>query len=120
MTSACEEGGAVLAAGDFNRDIEEFIHEESDGFNVRLRGSENLMVYSPWLCAASSTVGSYWYKEHWERIDHFFACGSTKIISFAPQNDGNWADSEGKPRKYKVYNGYGYSDHLPILCKVAF
>lgn len=120
MSVACAEGSSVLAAGDFNRDIGEFIHEKNGDFNVRLRGSDNLFVYSPWLERDFDERGSYWYKDRWERIDHFFSCGGAKIVSFEPQTNGEWADNEGKPRKYKVYNGYGYSDHLPIMCRVSF
>ena len=32
-------------------------------------------------------------------------------------------DKDGElyiPVRYKIYNGSGYSDHLPIICKISF
>lgn len=122
ISNALDKNSFVIATGDFNRDIEEFEYVENEKFNIRLKGSENILVSSPWYDSDGklNEYGSYWYKDHWERIDHFFACGETQILEFAPQTQGDWANEEGHPFKYMVYNGKGYSDHLPILCKINF
>ena len=130
----------VLACGDFNMDILEFSaytgsidapsgERQPLGYaaNILLRGADSqnggaLPVYSPWFDAQGNLLepGSYWYNEAWERIDNFFAAGSVTISSFAARTDGAWATSAGKPVRYQVYNGAGYSDHLPIMCTVTF
>ena len=137
MQSALRNGNAVLACGDFNMDILEFAHYDgnvfaaasdgqSDNFsytaNILLRGEKNLPVFSPWFDAQNNLQepGSYWYKDAWERIDNFFAAGVVTLSDFSAKTNGNWATSAGKPIRYQVYNGAGYSDHLPIMCRVRF
>ncbi len=113
-------GLPVVACGDFNRSIEEFSYQKGENSNVVLKGGAT--VYSPWysddgkLCG----VGSYWYKNEWERIDHFFLAGDARVVSFAPQTNGEWIDKNGHPKKYRVYSGSGYSDHLPLKCEISF
>ena len=120
---ARKENKAVLAAGDFNRNISEFDYKASeDGkTNIILHGKQDVEVYSPWFMENGTYMipGSYWYKDEWERIDHFFACGPVEIRDFAAET-GEWADGEGQPLRYQVWNGKGYSDHLPITCTVRF
>lgn len=124
MWKAQKENNAMLAAGDFNKDISEFYSfEEKDGkTKIILRGKRNVEAYSPWILENGTykEPGSYWYKANWERIDHFFAAGNAELEEFCAENDGEWADSEGHPRRYQVWNGNGYSDHLPITCTVKF
>lgn len=124
MRQAKKENGAALACGDFNKDISEFERISSiDGkTNMILHGTQTIGVYSPWILENGTFAepGSYWYKNNWERIDHFFACGNIKIQDFSAENDGEWADEEGHPLRYQVWNGKGYSDHLPITCTVSF
>lgn len=123
MEKSCKKGKAVLAVGDFNKDISEFKQNLSDKTaNIILQGANNFSVYSPWILQNGCLVetGSYWYKDEWERIDHFFAAGSVEIENFCPENAGEWADSEGHPNRYQIWNGKGYSDHLPITCTVKF
>ncbi len=122
--TACKRGQAILAAGDFNMDISEFkfLLDSKEGKNVVLRGREDCPVYSPWILENGGYLlpGSYFYKNNWERIDHFFCAGNIKIKDFSPESSGPWADSEGHPIRYKVWNGSGYSDHLPLTCIVEF
>ena len=121
---ARKENDAVLACGDFNRNISEFdYHVSEDGkANLVLHGEQDVPVYSPWFMENGTykIPGSYWYKDEWERIDHFFGCGNLEIMDFAAENAGEWADGEGHPLRYQVWNGKGYSDHLPITCTVRF
>ena len=122
IKKSMEKETAVIATGDFNRDIEEFEFVQNGEYNIALKGNEQIFVHSPWLGEDGTLgeIGSYWFNDHWERIDHFFVCGTAKITSFSPQTDGKWTDSSGHPIRYKVYSGNGYSDHLPILCVLEF
>jgi len=123
----------ALACGDFNRDIEAFVkdfqnQDKTSNFtgNILLRHAgfgemESVSVHSPWYSAngaLASEIGSYYFQEKWERIDHFFTFGDVEIISFGPAAYSPWA-SDGKiPFSYKLSTGEGYSDHLPLLCKI--
>lgn len=123
ILSSVKSGRGVLACGDMNRSIEEFEKiggkPESNGANVLLKGGA--AVFSPWYSASGelSEVGSYWYKNGWEYIDNFF-CVGLSLTEFRSRDSGEWCDSQGHPKRYKVYSGSGYSDHLPITCRVSF
>lgn len=117
----------VLACGDFNRDISEFKSAEyksgKNGQNIELRSfytpeNENAPVYSPWLDTSGEQEepGSYYFKDTWERIDHFFANDKITIKNFEVLTEGNWCGENFIPKAYKIYTGEGYSDHLPIKC----
>lgn len=122
MAKASKKNQAVLATGDFNRDISEFTKKLTQNNNLILRGNTDLAVYSPWILENQEYAlpGSYWYKNAWERIDHFFVAGDIELSNFCAENGGEWADSEGHPFRYQIWNGQGYSDHLPISCVVRF
>lgn len=124
MWKAQKENNAVLAIGDFNKDISEFatFKGKNGKTKILLRGKRKVEAYSPWILEDGTykEPGSYWYKAEWERIDHFFVAGNAELEEFRAENDGEWADSEGHPRRYQVWNGNGYSDHLPITCTVKF
>lgn len=115
-----EAGLPVAACGDFNRSIEEFRREVRGSANVSLKGGA--AVFSPWYAADGSLPdpGSYWFRGGWERIDHFFLAGGAVAESFRAECDGEWADAEGRPRRYSVRSGRGYSDHLPLTCTISF
>jgi len=140
MSQALASGDPVFACGDFNTDIEEFqllslaqgagLYEAnvflggrdgSSSYN-RTCGFRGLRVYSPWIADDGSFLeeGSYCYQDSWEKIDHFFAAGRVKISEFSINKEGPWVDQDGKPFKYKVWNGLGYSDHLPLLCRLEY
>ena len=124
LMSKAKNKGPLLACGDFNKDISEFdisFNKEKER-NLILHGKNNIEVFSPWILENGSFAlpGSYWYKNNWERIDHFFASGKILLSDFCAENTGKWADSEGRPLRYQQWNGRGYSDHLPITCVVRF
>ncbi len=131
MQSVLEKSNLpVLACGDFNMDILEFSqYEKVAGIraNLLLRSSDKiagggLPVYSPWFDSQGNLTepGSYWYNDKWERIDNFFCAGEVMLSSFSASTNGPWATSTGKPVRYQMYNGAGYSDHLPLVCTVSF
>lgn len=130
-----DSDAAIVCAGDFNQDISEFSVIESalpfareedpcieSGLgNVELRSpysGKKVLVYSPWL-DFSGDIGSYNFRDKWERIDHFFFCGNLSVQNFAPQT-GEWAYDDGRPKPFKIYSLKGWSDHLPIACTVEF
>jgi len=119
-------GSAVLACGDFNRDIGDFVRGAENDV-VLLRGAqfgsvEKTPVHSPWFTGGGTYAepGSYCYDGSWERIDHFFTAGNAAVTDFRPETHGAWADSGGRPNGYKVYTGTGYSDHLPIAASIVY
>lgn len=101
-----------LVCGDFNRDIQEF---SSEGGSVIL--GNKVRLNSPWLDGKgnfTSKIGSYFFGGSWERIDHIFYAGNLVCKSFGPEDNSIWTDSEGRPYEYRIQNGNGYSDHLPV------
>lgn len=144
------DSSAIICAGDFNQDISEFSffaadenmiskisapnektdfcesHFEAKSFcnapNIEFAtfgSQEKIFAYSPWL-EFSGEEGSYFFRDEWERIDHFFACGQIALKEFSPQISGAWAYDDGRPKPFKIYSLNGYSDHLPIVCTVEF
>ena len=122
MENAKSKNKALLACGDFNKDISEFDICNQKQENVVLHGARDFKVYSPWILANKTykTPGSYWYKNDWERIDHFFAHGEIELTDFCAESLGAWTNEQGHPIRYQQWNGKGYSDHLPISCIVNF
>lgn len=120
-------GRAIVFCGDFNRDVDDFcLIEKSDknDENVLFRGLEgNAKVFSPWFNKSgsySTDVGSYYYNDKWERIDHVFTAGTLRLSAFSPRAEEPWCFSDSKPNAYKLYSGEGYSDHLPLMCTLVF
>jgi endonuclease/exonuclease/phosphatase family metal-dependent hydrolase len=119
----------ILACGDFNRDIAEFTAENAENYpgmpEVMLHHicpgrRDSVSVYTPWLDGRICKIqGSYYYRGKWERIDHFFSAGNIRITSFGAETEGPWIDKSGIPVKYSLYNGSGYSDHLPLYCIIG-
>lgn len=111
-----------LALGDFNTDINEFTKiygEKKKLANIYL-GKNNLMVKNPWFNDDSTIMdgGSYFYDGGWEKIDHFFTCGKISIEYFSTFEKCGIVTEDGRPYSYKLWNGEGFSDHLPIICRV--
>lgn len=132
---------AVIACGDFNRDIAKFstcskneasLSDSADVPNIFFRyitsnisgggTAARIGLYSPWILSdgASTEQGSYYYNDEWNHIDHFFSAGKASIRSFSVETNGPWAGGDGIPDGYKIYTGGGYSDHLPVSCIVNF
>ncbi len=87
--------------------------------NTIFRGENGrlLRAYSPWFYDSGSfatEIGSYYYENSWERIDHIFVTGNVMISAFGPKAENPWAGKNSIPNAYRVYSGEGYSDHLPL------
>ncbi|MDR0525621.1 MAG: endonuclease/exonuclease/phosphatase family protein [Spirochaetaceae bacterium] len=79
---------------------------------------DSLVFYSPW--SEISDAGSYYFREAWERIDHF-------LLSPGLFDETGWEFSDcqvvqeeaflkaDKPYGYNPRTGGGVSDHLPLL-----
>lgn len=110
-----------IFCGDCNKDISEF---NCDGEYVVLKAGfieasycETVPVLSPWLAAEySKKAGSYYYEKRWEKIDHFFIGTGLYLHSFEIEDEGMHVNEQQIPVRYTVWNGQGYSDHLPLSC----
>ena len=123
---------ALVLCGDFNQDAKEFVtsFDGNTNGNVIFRGIDittgalsTVKVHSPWFTqngSFSTKNGSYYYQGEWERIDHIFSAGNARLAAFSPRAESPWADTDGRPVSYRIYNGEGYSDHLPVMCTVSF
>ena len=139
-----DSSAPIICAGDFNQDISEFAKADSaaaifgdEGIflpeenglalsrknepNVLLRSptsGQEVLMYSPWP-DYEGELGSYNFRDKWERIDHFFCGGNLALSDFSPQT-GEWSYEDGRPKPFKIYSLNGWSDHLPISCRVEF
>ena len=111
---ASEPQTPFIICGDFNQTLEEFsLMSEFDN-------CWNIGAYQAAAQEGSQPTGSYFYKESWEGIDHFFYSDNLSdgknfdLSFFCVINLKPLTDTSGKPDKYSVYSGKGYSDHLPI------
>lgn len=123
MENSLKEGNENnLALGDFNTDLSEFtkIYGEKKKIADIYLGKNNLMVKNPWFNEDSTVKdgGSYFYDGEWEKIDHFFICGKITIEYFSTFQKCGIVTEDGRPFSYKLWNGEGFSDHLPIICRV--
>ena len=119
----------LLVCGDFNRDIEDFISLDDfmDSGKIYLRGfslqdgEKTVELYSPWVFRNGlllGETGSYFYEDSWSRIDNFFLLDSDLLLDFSAKAEDPWADENNVPIPYKIYTGQGFSDHLPIYCRL--
>lgn len=107
-----------VICGDFNKDINDF---DIQNEKVVLKNENiEIMLKSSWLTFPLEESGSYFYQNNWEKIDHFFVSENSKIKEFYTIKNGPNITSEGTPFRYNLWNGQGYSDHLPIVCTVIF
>ena len=119
------DNNLFIFCGDCNKDISEFY---CDGEQVLLGKTEIpflhkkascMSVYSPWLCSSNQSLdGSYYYQKKWEKIDHFFLGSDLEAQLFMTENKGSHVNDLQIPVRYTVWNGEGYSDHLPLTCVI--
>ena len=119
-----------VVCGDFNRDLKDFNIEDeclilNDDINfsssTSLSTEENkIKLKSCWIDFSTEDEGSYFYQNEWEKIDHFFVSKGCIIKEFYTIKNGPNITEEGIPFRYNLWNGSGYSDHLPIVCTVIF
>lgn len=114
----------VIACGDFNRDLFEFDYVDGNKINIDVYGNEEGQIMKTcWLDENGQLVtdkGSYFFKDNWERIDHFFVSENVNILDFSVFAKEPWCNDEGIPLSYKIYTGLGYSDHVPLRCVINF
>ena len=97
MSHALNEGKAVFAVGDFNRDINDFCVKKNGNVLLRawhgkLLGDEGLLVKSTWFDENENLIepGSYYFREEWSRIDNIFYSGKIEVEDFFPGTEGFW------------------------------
>ncbi|MCR5217541.1 endonuclease/exonuclease/phosphatase family protein [Treponema sp.] len=130
-----ENNKRVIALGDFNRSLEDFASGGSGagsgigGEGVLLRPYRNpailpegTFVKSCWYFDyGEENKGSYFYKDEWSRIDNIFYGGDLRLEYFAAESKGDWCDKKTSvPQAFTLWNGSGYSDHLPLKAEFIF
>lgn len=121
---------AVIVCGDFNRDLKEFDFNKDTRKVCFTSDGGTIELCSGWINAPERrqpdsirqkdtgtelNTGSYYFRNKWEKIDHFFYTASVNEILFYAVNTGAHADKKGIPLRYNPHTGSGYSDHLPLL-----
>lgn len=109
---------SYVFAADCNRDLSEFAE---NGLFILL-DSENLRenTQSPYLDPRFETeTGTYYFQKEWNKIDHFFIGRNLSIDYFRIENEGAHVDKDSIPFRFSIWNGQGYSDHLPITCIIS-
>ena len=116
---------AAVVCGDFNRDASLFLVPENlregRGNSVFKANSYSVQVYNPWCDGICTVPGSYWFQNEWKRFDSVFSAGDIIPIEFTPCVQGPWirmTENGVVPFCYSVYSGSGYSDHLPVRCRL--
>lgn len=117
------DGRIIIAAGDFNKDIDDFSYDKNNSlYFSEINSSENkkIPVFSPWnqnkeTCTEND--GTYYFRGKWEKIDHFFAVQNI-LTDFRIEKDEELLTDEKVPARYEIFTGKGYSDHLPISCSI--
>ena len=120
-----------LVCGDFNQPLEEF--KDLNTLDVCWNTEEYLSETEN----GRQPKGSYYFKNSWEKIDHIFYAGKSYFDSYEDTDDNNTdydgykgnvyiepnaffvlyeppLIDNGKPVRYNVLTGEGYSDHLPL------
>lgn len=108
-----------FATGDFNKDYFDFTRNEHNDFLFNGIGetkTKQVMLYSPWNDVTDE--GSYFFRGKWEKIDHFFFAEKNRFSDFKVIKNDKILKSDGTPARYELYNHTGYSDHLPITCRI--
>ncbi len=110
----------VIAAGDFNQNLNEFSKMKyfNNAWNLYERDYEdqNINYVEEYVDGDDEKIdGSYFYKNNWEKLDHIFYSNSSKIksIFFTVASKAPLV-REGKVNRYNSGTKTGYSDHLPI------
>lgn len=117
-----------VICGDFNRNLYEFERIERDDTSlINLRGNtkgvECTDFWTMFLENNSQTntpTGSYYYQKSWEKIDHFLYAPQLNVSNCIVEYLGEHAYDNGIPRRYNIYSGKGFSDHLPLSCSIRF
>jgi len=80
------------------------------------------ILVDPWT--SIDEAGSYYYRDHWERIDGIYYSPSLadgaglEVVRFAPMRLEGAVDEEGIPRSWSSSGG-GVSDHLPVMVEIS-
>lgn len=115
-----DNGALVFATGDFNKDISDFNCQNNDEIiftAISCSEQSSIQLYSPWE-KGDINSGSYYFRGNWEKIDHFFFTDRSHIAQFYVEQNEKILKPDGTPNRYEIYNHQGFSDHLPITCKI--
>ena len=116
INNAQKQNDIIIFCGDFNRDLSEFMQDENQNI-VFSNKHQTITLYSPWINAQEK--GSYFYNNQWTKIDHFFFSNTFELKDFYVYKEFTTKE-DGSPFKFNLYNGEGYSDHLPITATICY
>lgn len=118
-----------VVCGDFNQPLEEF--HQLNSFPV----CWNVSSYQVENEEGAQPNGSYYFKDSWEKIDHIFyenGADGYADLETVPDTRTTYIEpliffvlyeppliEDGKPVRYNVLTGEGYSDHLPLGFRFA-
>ncbi len=100
-----------IACGDFNQESCTGMQQFSVCWDLLSHSNEQAEEMQP--------SGSYFFRDKWEKIDHIFYINADsfqngiEVQKFSVPYDEPLVQN-GKPARYDVRTGQGYSDHLPI------
>ena len=143
---AAEPDADIIIAGDLNENINEY---EAAGKSYQTAVfpdseyspdvSDKLLFYSEKSSEAgfkgnryvfftvweNPETGSYFYRNRWETIDHFFLCRNlfdnkgASFHSFKVHTEPFFTGEDNIPWKWENYRESGYSDHLPVVLNLS-
>lgn len=108
----------ILICGDFNQQTNEFQtlpKKFTDVWLLDFQTQKNTAI-----------GGSYFYRGEWEQIDHAFFSDNLhdnkglEITDFSPVATRPLLTASGTPNEFRITNGGGYSDHLPLCWVLEF
>lgn len=109
----------VSTAGAANTKVIFYTGNEEEISTFSEAGVPETVFFSPW--DSKKGEGSYFYRDSWETIDHFFITPSFfnnkgfEYSKFEVFNSEEFSDKTGKPFRWISNIEKGYSDHYPIL-----
>ena len=140
-----EPDAEIIIAGDLNENIDEYIRNSREYQTALFPESEYSMSVDETLLFFTENAekaefkngrnifftvwnksenGSYFYRNNWETIDHFFLNRNLldeegfSFNSFYVHSASFFTGRENIPFKWENYRQSGYSDHLPLVLKL--
>ena len=113
---------AVFPESEYSASVSaELLFYTKDSSEAGLKENRHVF-YTVWN---TPETGSYFYRNRWETIDHFFLNKNLfddygfSYCSFRVHTEPFFTGKDGIPFKWENYRQSGYSDHLPVVLKLS-